>query len=433
MHRIFYPILVLVTLGALAALVVPRDGSLSQQSVLGGRAASAQSTGDGAPWSQPYVDQAFSPRGPAEPVIATRPDTWPGGPGASAPSVPARPTQPASEGPRAHLLPPWEGPPPANVVNPPPAQAGNAAMDRRYGVNATAMRPTTMSPPPQPPSTAGPYDAALEGAKPLARVGNEVILASEISLADLNEWIAANKEKVPRDQIEELRRDVLRQRLSPAIDAKLLVVNARRKVPEANMPKVMDHLSESFETQELKKLERRAGVDNRADLDAKLRQQGTSLERVKRAWLEQQLAGGWLYQQVKADKKEITHEQMLKYYYDHLADYDVSAKARWEQLMVRFDKNSGRDAARAQARADGQRCLARSQFCRSGQGAFRRPHGRRWRAIRLDLARQPDLEGARRSHFRPAPRAVEQDCGGRARHVHRARDRAQRRGPKDLR
>jgi parvulin-like peptidyl-prolyl isomerase len=210
------------------------------------------------------------------------------------------------------------------------------------------MRPTTTpsSEPQQPPSSAGPYDAALEGAKPLARVGNEVILASEISLADLNEWIAANQEKIPRAQIEELRRDVLRQRLSSAIDAKLLVVDARRKVPEANMPKIMDHLSDNFEQQELKKLERRAGADNRADLDAKLRQQGTSVERVKRAWMEQQLAGGWLFQQVKTDKKEITHEQMLKYYYDHLADYDVSAKARWEQLMVRVDKDMGRDAAR---------------------------------------------------------------------------------------
>jgi parvulin-like peptidyl-prolyl isomerase len=223
---------------------------------------------------------------------------------------------------------------------PPPATAQFAQREAR---RPTSPREQTLSGGAD--TAADPTAAEFEGAKAVATVGNEVILASEAA-SGFNELAAANADKIPPGQLEAFRRQYMQERLKSAIEAKLLVVDARRKVPEANMPKILEHLGEEFEKNALNQLEHRANVETRAELDAKLREQGSSLERFKRNWIEQQLAGGWLHQQVKTETKHVTHEDMLKYYYDHLADYDFPAKARWEQLMVRLDKEQSHDAAR---------------------------------------------------------------------------------------
>ena len=223
---------------------------------------------------------------------------------------------------------------------PPPAYAQFAQRETR--------RP---APPPEQAALVGadravdPAAAVFEGAKPVAIVGNEVILASEV-YGDIDEIMAANADKVPPGQFETIRQHLiqqrLQQRLPPAIEAKLLIVDARRKVPEANMPKILEHLGEEFDTKFMSQLMKRAGVETRADVDAKLREQGSTLERFKRNWIEQQLAVGWLNQQTKTDAKPVTHDEMLKYYYDHLDEFDFPAKARWEQLMVRLDNQRSR-------------------------------------------------------------------------------------------
>jgi parvulin-like peptidyl-prolyl isomerase len=42
---------------------------------------------------------------------------------------------------------------------------------------------------------------------------------------------------------------------------------------------------------------------------------------------------------------EITHDQLLKYYHEHTKEYDILARARWEQLTALFEKFPDRAAA----------------------------------------------------------------------------------------
>ena len=48
-------------------------------------------------------------------------------------------------------------------------------------------------------------------------------------------------------------------------------------------------------------------------------------------------------------KEEVTHEDMLRYYQEHLADFEFPARVRWEQLLVR--KEQFRSKAEAYCRA----------------------------------------------------------------------------------
>ena len=60
------------------------------------------------------------------------------------------------------------------------------------------------------------------------------------------------------------------------------------------------------------------------------------------------MAMGWIHEQAKSDK-EVTHEQMLEYYYKHIKDYEFQSKVRWEQLQVRFRNAPSKANAAAMA------------------------------------------------------------------------------------
>ena len=119
---------------------------------------------------------------------------------------------------------------------------------------------------------------------------------------------------------------------------------------------------------------KKAGVGTPHEFDQKLRTLGTSLEREKRAFIERTLAQEWIRQQVKRDE-EITYDQMVAYYREHLTEFTTPARAQWEELMVRYCEVSQQGRGLRRHRADGQPGVRRRAACRSGQGRLRRRHG----------------------------------------------------------
>jgi hypothetical protein len=86
-------------------------------------------------------------------------------------------------------------------------------------------------------------------------------------------------------------------------------------------------------------------VKDRLELENALKANGASLKDVQKQFTEKTVAGEWLRQRMPKPKT-ITHEQMLAYYQDHLKEYEYPSQARWEELMIRFDRvGRDRDAA----------------------------------------------------------------------------------------
>lgn len=199
-----------------------------------------------------------------------------------------------------------------------------------------------------------------EGALPLATVGSEWILAGEV-LGSVNELIEQNKDRIPKDQLEEQRAMLVRQKLKQKIETKLIYQDARRTIPKENIPMIEEKLGEYFEKEELPGLMERSGAKSRQELEQKLQGFGTSLDRERRTFMERALAQQWVHEQIKSDG-EISHEQMLAYYQEHSAEYEYPAQARWEQLMVRFSDFPSKAEAYAAIAAMGNRVLAGTPF-----------------------------------------------------------------------
>lgn len=183
----------------------------------------------------------------------------------------------------------------------------------------------------------------LEGGEIIARVDGQIVLASDV-LWQVNKIVEANRDRIPPQEIDNVRKMLLRQQLMGLIDTKLLYADFRRTVPAENIPNVEENLAKPFEEHEVPRLIKVLEVNDRRELAAALTELGTSISDLQRQFGERTIAGEWLRQRAP-NPKPATHDEMLEYYQEHKKDYDYPSQARWEELMIRFDRHQGNRAA----------------------------------------------------------------------------------------
>lgn len=192
----------------------------------------------------------------------------------------------------------------------------------------------------------------FEAAKIIARVGDEVVLAGDL-FGQVNQFLHDRLKQVPEAQRALLTPDVLQQRrwelikqlLPQIIDGKLVYLDFLGSIPPERLPDIQDSLYQAFDEQRLPQLIEEANVQTAADLDSLFRSFDSSLDQQRRSFAEQLAAMQWRQRNAK-DSSEISHEDLVKYYRDHIADYQISAKCRWEQLSALDSETSSRDKSR---------------------------------------------------------------------------------------
>lgn len=194
---------------------------------------------------------------------------------------------------------------------------------------------------PQIPPEAKPY----EGGQVVARVGPEAILYSEVG-SGMAEIRAANKDVVPADELEQQIKLLVQKRLQERIEAKLVYVDAKRTIPPEGLRNIEKRIGDEFDKTEVSNMMKRAKVESVRELQDKLQEMGTSLEQQKRLFLEQVIASQWLRQQKKSEA-EIPIADVVAYYQEHSPEYEHRARARWEQLMLRFSRFPTKEEAYA--------------------------------------------------------------------------------------
>jgi hypothetical protein len=297
-----------------------------------------------APMPNYAPQQAFSPPPTQQPPLASRPDY-----SGYTPHV-ARRTDP----------PPGMNPnPPAGPYAAAPQQTGSpgAMQAGRPFSGPDGYTPRDASVTPQTPQYGNtpaerPEGEIFEAAQVIARVGDEPVLAGEV-MGMVNQVIEANRDKIPPGQEQVLRDRFTQQLLENEIQTKLLYLDFLRQVrangagPE-KINEILGRVYTQFDEKRLPELLETTEVASAAELDAKLREHGSSLMKQKRQFAQKVMAQQWMRDSGKVDFKPIiTHAQMLDYYYAHEADYAFPAKARWEHLMARFDKFPNKQAAYA--------------------------------------------------------------------------------------
>lgn len=358
MTKIFYLVVASLTLTAAAVQWLPKEGiSPNDLNFVGVDRARAQSP---APFPSTSAPNLYPAAG--IPATAGYPPT---GVAQSAPSSPYSPA--GAVAPPNYAVPgyavPIAGPAaaPVSTAVPVGAVSGFPATPASFSGPAAAALPVNSV-------SASAADATglqfptqeLEGAKILARVGGDVVFAGEV-LCSVNSYLARNGIDFRDPEVIKQRDNLVKMRLQQVIDTRIIVNEARRKIPEEGYKKAMEKFNEEFDKTVVPQMLAERKLTDLQSLESQLRSNGTTLEREKRAFAESVLRSSWIGQAVKVTQ-EVTHEQMLEYYQKNSAEFEFGAASRWEQITMKFDNFPTKQAAFAEIAKAGNRIIDGEKF-----------------------------------------------------------------------
>lgn len=198
----------------------------------------------------------------------------------------------------------------------------------------------------------------------IAFVGDLPILAGDL-LPAVDQALQEYEGKVPPDQLRQQRALFVQQMLPRRIEVKLVMLDFFRTIPADKQKEVLANVDKQVDKQyyeeQLPETMKHLEVESLAALQAKLNRFGTSIDAQKAEYREQMLVRTMIGQKVNRNP-EITHDQLLAYYHEHLQDFDLPGRARWEQLTARFDKWPTRAAADAAIVDMGNQVLRGADF-----------------------------------------------------------------------
>ncbi len=187
-----------------------------------------------------------------------------------------------------------------------------------------------------------------------------MILEDDVA-GPINDFLRANKDRIPPDQIEATRNALMKKQLQNLIQTKLVVLDAKQKIPPEGWSQVQKQLDKAFDESEIERMMKQMHVGSRRELEQKLQKLGASIEEARRSFSERELARQWIHMQVKRDN-EVTPDQMIAYYRQHLNEFTTPTRVKWEELMVRPDKYPSDAAADAALAQMGNQVLAGANF-----------------------------------------------------------------------
>jgi parvulin-like peptidyl-prolyl isomerase len=268
----------------------------------------------------------------------------------------------------AQPYPPATAATPANPPAPPAAplfggpELGNPAVAAPAG---SQTRSTTMSVDPNAQRALG--DTQLQvapsittwgeitSAQIVARVGGETILASDL-LGPVMKMLEPHRAEMSPEQFEVEKLKLMKAYLDQTIETKIVFADAMAKFPKENLQKMHEAVNEQFEKNIVRNMMEKSKAANRADLEKKLAETGSSLEKQNRVFFERSVAAQWMKQSMKPPS-EIPLSDVLAFYKNHQADYEYKGQVRWEELMISYQKTPDKNQAYQQIAELGNQVL----------------------------------------------------------------------------
>ncbi len=217
------------------------------------------------------------------------------------------------------------------------------------------------------------------GAETIARVGTEVILGCDIlpeakkiayinvrdQLQKMPPEVQANySEKDIQAQKNAIVAEVLPFLLEQQIKSTLLYCDFTMGKKREEIKEMERRVGDSFDDKMYPNLLKQFNVRTRSELNEVLEKEtGSSLDREKASFIRKFIAESWMFNCIgQAANGECTYEEMLRYYNDHLSDFEHKPRARWEQLTVRFSPKMPKEEARKKIAWMGDQVLQGAPF-----------------------------------------------------------------------
>ncbi len=211
----------------------------------------------------------------------------------------------------------------------------------------------------------------------LATVGSEPIFVGDL-MFEANQRIEKAMPTAPKATKDKIRNDLIKQMLPQFVNTKLMYVGMLRVLPEeASEETLLEQAYKQFDESALPEMLKSSGAKSNSDFDAQLRAQGTSLRKLRLSWSQDQLTRYFTQQQLNVDTS-VSHQEMLDAYYENIDSYEIPARSKWEQIMIRFDRCSSRADAEQQIKELGNQIVYGAKLsatAKKSSHGYRASHG----------------------------------------------------------
>ncbi len=153
------------------------------------------------------------------------------------------------------------------------------------------------------------------------------------------------------------RQEIVKQALEVLIDRELLLQDATTKLQrggkqgEAFLKKIYEMAAEEFDKRMLKPLLKEKHVANRHELAELMREQGLSLDMMRRWWERNWMAQNYLYSILERHTSRIGHTEISEYYNSHRDEFTQPDSVDWQDIFLDATRHASREAARQFAEA----------------------------------------------------------------------------------
>lgn len=165
---------------------------------------------------------------------------------------------------------------------------------------------------------------------------------------DARNYLAQLKQHAPPEAFREARRKYLKLLIKPQIEQELILHAMRSKLKEQQIADINKQIDQHFDKMYLPEVMKHEKVNSAEELEMKLREKGSSIEEHRANFRNKELVRQYLGNK-SGIRDSIDRPDVLAYYKEHLDQYAIPAKVKWEQIQIKFAKQGGKAGARKKA------------------------------------------------------------------------------------
>lgn len=229
------------------------------------------------------------------------------------------------------------------VLQPPPRRmsANNAKLEEQYAEASNSDKTSDITLASKTDEVDD--DTQIFNATIVAKVNGAPIFAGDV-LDRYGEHIVAARKKLPPEEFRKFREALIQRDLRGHIERRLLVERMRSSLKPDQLKQFEQHLDQQFEA-ELTKLKKDLNAYTRTELELALRERESSLSAVRDAFATNQAAMEYVSAKIERPAPP-TRPDLVAYYQEHLDDYALPAKVKWQQIQVSWDGRTTKSSAR---------------------------------------------------------------------------------------
>lgn len=187
-------------------------------------------------------------------------------------------------------------------------------------------------------------DTQVFNARVIAKVNGAPVFAGDV-LDKYGDYLRVARTKLPPEDYIRLREAIIQRDLRGHIERRLLMERMRSSLKPDQAKQFEQHIDKLFEA-EVAKLKTELKALSRTELELALKERDSSLAAVRSAFATNRMAMEYLASKVERPPSP-TRPELVAYYQEHLDDYAVPARVKWQQIQVSFDGRMTRGDARA--------------------------------------------------------------------------------------